>query len=251
MARVKKAMVVLLMAAAIGACTTETPEPRTGEPTAAPEPTRTAVAPDCPNQDSATSSLGSVRPGSLSADVDGDGSDDTMFLAVDEDAPAGCRAFLVADTSSGTLAEEISEPDITFDLGLPTLEGTVQVDGRPGDEIIVRVMAGASTLFVGLFTLYEDELERIEISGAAEYGNLFPSGGSVGHLEGSDCTEDGIVVSLATPRGKGYEVTRTFYSISATHAAPAGSQRDVVRPRNLDRFPEFAGPPFVNCGQQR
>jgi hypothetical protein len=186
----------------------------------------------------------------LSGDVDGDGSDDTLYLAVDPRGPEGCRAFVVAETGARRLAEEISDPDISFDLGLPTLESVAPVDGRDGDEIVTRILAGASTLFVGLFTVYEGELARIEVAGDSQFGNLFPSGGSVGHIEGSDCSDDGIVISLAVPRGKSYEVTRTFYSLSATEAEPTHTQSALVRPRNLNRYPELGGSPFVNCPPQ-
>ena len=242
MAPVRKVLLVLLVGAAIAAgCESES-----STPSATSSPTPERAEPDCPNQDSVTN--GARSPGSLSGDVDGDGSDDRVFLAVDADAPEGCKAFLVAETEGGALAEEISDPDISFDLGLPTLEGITQVDARPGAEVVVRILSGASTLFVGLFTVNEGELERIEIEGDTQYGNLFPSGGSVGHLEGSDCIEDGIVVSLAVPKGKGYDVTRTFYSLTATRAEPTGSATEFVRPRSLNRYPEFAGVPFSTCG---
>ena len=185
--------------------------------------------------------------GARSGDIDGDGSDDTVHLTVDPNGRQGCRAFVVVDTDGGRLAQEISDPDISFDLGLPSVESITPVDGRPGDEIVVRILAGASTLFVGLFTVYEDELERVQVAGQPQYGNLFPSGGSVGHLEGSDCSGEGIMISFAVPEGRHYKVTRTFYSLSATEAEPTHTEVALVRPRNLNRYPELGAPPFSNC----
>lgn len=244
-----KLLVVMVIATIMAGCDSST-SGESSAPPATPSPDRSpaAAAPDCPNQDEVMSSAGFVRPGPLTGDVDGDGTPDTMFLAVNPDAPQGCRAFLIVDTGSGTLVEEISDPDISFELGLPTLESIVPIDDRPGDEVVVRILTGASTLFVGLFTVHDGALVRIEVAGDAEFGNLFPSGGSVGHMEGSDCTIDGIVVTSAVPEEEGYEVTRNLYSVTETTADPSGSEVDHVRSQNLgDRYPELGGPPFSSC----
>jgi hypothetical protein len=247
---VAKALFFLLALVGIAAgCDPGSPG-STPRATVAETPPGDSREPDCPNQDAVTSDPGAVRSGTLVGDVDGDGSDDTMFLAVDVDSPVGCQAFLVADIGGGTLAEEISDPDISFDLGLPTLDGLIEVDGRSGAEVSVRILTGASTLFVGLFTVIDGELERVEVAGESEYGNLFPSGGSVGHLEGSDCAEDGIVVTLALPKERGYEVTRSFYTLDDARAEPGERDVGYVWPRNLDKFPELAGPPFSHCGAE-
>jgi hypothetical protein len=247
---VRKRLLVLLAVMTMAAgCSSDSPNPSTA-PSPNQRSTPARAEPNCPNQDVTTSSIGSVPAESLAGDVDGDGADDTVFLAVDPEGPEGCRAFVVADTGTGRLAEEVSDPDISFDLGLPTLEGTMQIDGRPGDEIIVRIMTGASTLFVGLFTVLDGELERVKVAGDSEFGDLFPSGGSVGHLEGSDCTEDGIVVTVALPKERGYEVTRSFYTLDDARAKPGERDVSYVWPRNLDKFPELAGPPFTHCGAE-
>ena len=245
----RKAALVLAVTAIIAiGCPSSSPDPEAADtPAAGPStrPTDRHVEPDCPNQEAAVA--GSRTQGSRAGDIDGDGSDDMVYLAVDQNGPQGCRAFVVADTEGGRLAEEISDPDISVDLGLPTVESITPVDGRPGAEIVVRILAGASTLFVGLFTVHEGELERVQVAGQPQYGNLFPSGGSVGHLEGSDCSGDGIMISLAVPEGRHYEVTRTFFSLSATMAEPTHTEVAFVRPRNLNRYPELGAPPFSDC----
>jgi hypothetical protein len=249
MAPVRKALTVLIaIATIVTSCESGAPGD-SSTTTPADDQSPEAAEPDCSNQDAVISSPGAVRSGNLTGDVDGDGSDDRLLVAVDTDSPKGCQAFLVADTGAGKLAEEISDPDISFDLGLPSLESVVPVDARPGDEVVVRILAGASTLFVGLFTVHDGELERIELTGdVAQYGNLFPSGGSVGHLEGSDCVADRIVVSLALPKKLRYEVTRNFYTLSETKAEQADSETAVVRAKDLNRYPEFEGTPFSHCG---
>jgi hypothetical protein len=249
MAPVRKTLPVLIaIATIVTACESGTPGDSSAT-TPADDQLPEAAEPDCSNQDAVISSPDAVRSGTLKGDVDGDGSDDTMFLAVDTASPGGCQAFLVADTGAGTVAEEISDPDISFDLGLPSLESVIPVDERAGGEVVVRILAGASTLFVGLFTVHDGELERIEVTGdAVQYGNLFPSGGSVGHLEGSDCVADRIVVSLALPKKSRYEVTRNFYTLSETKAEQADSETAVVRAKDLTKYPELEGTPFSHCG---
>jgi hypothetical protein len=87
----------------------------------------------------------------------------------------------------------------------------------------------------------------VRVSGTSTNGNLFPTGGSVGHIEGSDCAGDGVVISSAVPAGKKYEVTRTFYDFEETTLVPRGSDRHVVGAASLNNYPEFAGPPFARC----
>ena len=251
MVPVRTTLLVLIVISTIAAaCDSGSSGASRAAPNSSPSARRSpdSPAPDCPNQDEVVSTPEALRPGRMTGDVDGDGADDTLLLAVDPDSPQGCRAFIVVETATGPLVEEISDPDISFDLGLPTIDGVVPVDGRPGDEIVVRILTGASTLFVGLFTVLDGELERVEVTGEeAQYGNLFPSGGSVGHMEGSDCAELGIVVSLALPKGARYEVTRTHYTFSGTRLEPAATESAVVAAGRLDKYPEFGGPPFSFC----
>jgi hypothetical protein len=247
MARVRRTLVVLIVIATFAVACESGSSGEPSETTATEDRSSPPIEPDCSNQAEVIADPESVRSRRLSADVDGDGRDDTLSVAVNPDSPQGCRAFLVAATGAGSMAEEISDFDISFDLGLPTLEGVVQVGDGPGGEAVVRIVAGASTLFVGLFTVHEGRLQRIEVAGDAQFGNLFPAGGSVGHLEGSDCTQDGIVISTGVPKGRGYEVTRTFYSVMGSRAEPTGTETDFVRSRDLNRYPELAGIPFLNC----
>ena len=141
------------------------------------------------------------KEGSLEGDVDGNGASDVVSLLVNENGSRGCKAFVVVDTATEDLLAPIVDENIAFSLGFPTLNALVQIDDRPGKEVVVDVTAGASTSFAGIFSAGGDALERIRLeSDALPYGDLFPYGGSVGHLEASDCAPDGgVVVSAATP----------------------------------------------------
>jgi hypothetical protein len=202
----------------------------------------------CPNASTVADNPAPRRRGHLTGDVDGDGSIDRISLAVDADARPGCRAFVVVQTAEGRLIAPIQERELQVDLGFPVLESIVGVDDRAGGEIVVRVAAGASTEFAGLFTVADDALERVRLNGP--HGNLFPSGGSVGHLEASNCGPDGgVVISTATTRGRRYALERRFYFFEGTSLVENESfaERRRVSPDALASFPEFGAPPFSMC----
>jgi hypothetical protein len=83
---------------------------------------------------------------------------------------------------------------------------------------------------------------------AMPQGDLFPYGGSVGHLESSDCaSKRRVVVSAATPSGRRYQLERRFFAVHGTRLILEATDRLLVDIRDLDDYPEFAGPPFVSC----
>jgi hypothetical protein len=143
----------------------------------------------------------------------------------------------------------------------PTLNSLIQLDFEPGEEIVVNLEAGASTQFVGVFKLTADGIERITIEGrgpgpfAQEIAqeNLFPFGGSVGHLEAVDCLNPALIVmSAATPKGNSadrYKVERRFFRLEGTVLSlqPEANEVHEVEGLTVDSFREFAGSPFLSC----
>jgi hypothetical protein len=225
------------------ACDEGVATPRSTAPTRRPSPTPTETE-VCPNRDDAR-----VEPGSLRGDVDGDGGEDVVRIAVDEGGAPGCLAFVAVETSRGELVAPIRDENMDFSLGFPALNTLAEIDGRPGSEVVVDVTAGASTAFAGVFTSLAGRLERMRIKGdPLGYGELFPYGGSVGHLESSDCARDGgIVVSVATAFASRYELKRNFFSIAGPSLTLEDTQRVRIELRELQDFPEFAGLPFASC----
>jgi hypothetical protein len=230
--------IVLSVACDEGAAT-----PRSAAPARRPSATP-AETEACPNRDDAR-----VEPGSLRGDVDGDGADDVVRIAVDEEGAPGCMAFIVVETSDGELVAPIADENMEFSLGFPALNTLAEIDREPGSEVVVDVTAGASTAFAGVFTSLDGRLERMRIKGdPLGYGELFPYGGSVGHLESSDCARaGGVVVSVATPLADRYELTRSFFSIAGPTLTLEDTQRLRLELRELQDFPEFAGLPFASC----
>lgn len=189
--------------------------------------------------------------GAFGADLDDDGLDEQLILAKDPGGPRGCQAILgVIGASLGRLYLPIDD-EVSFDLGLPAVSGVTEIDGAAPKEIVVNLLSGASTGFAGLFSIKDGRLVRIVLEGDSPYSRLFPFGGSVGHLEGSDCSGRGtIVISSATAVGRGrYKVVRRFFeSIGAAFVLDEqATETEKVEPKDLKSFPEFGGAPFASC----
>jgi hypothetical protein len=180
-----------------------------------------------------------------------DDNDDRAWIVVDAEGEQGCRAWLVVDTAAGIGGLAIDRSDAPTGGGLPRLAGLAAIDERPGAEVVVNMLAGASTEFVAVFSMGGGGLEQLTIAGDDAYGDLFPTGGSVGHLEASDCptgTTASVVVSLAVPLGRRYEVTRTFYVTRDGMLRRDRIEREVIRdPQDLESYQEFLGSPFGTC----
>jgi hypothetical protein len=207
---------------------------------------------DCPNQAEVIADAEAYSAGALNADVDGDGESDEVSLAIDEGAAdPECRYFLVVKTNGALQSLAIEQEGLEGSLRAPSLVTAGQIDGVDGLEVVVSLLSGASTDFSGVFTSEDGALRRVGIEGGPA-GDLFPSGGSVVQVAGSDCTSDGgVVISEAIasgPPGR-YEVSRRFYE-------PADDELQISRDlteelvlveAELSQLPEFRSPPFGSC----
>lgn len=220
-----------------------------------------AQAPDAPRSDPPSTGCSnedemradeSARRGDIRGDVTGDGAADEIFIAVDEGAEIGCRAFLFVRSEEGTSAASLDLEDIDFRLGLPALSGLKQIDGDGGNDVIVDMAAGASTLFSGVFVLGSGGLEQVRIEGSTPpTEDLFAHGGGVAQLSAAGCAADGgVLVSTAVAEGRRYRVDRHTYEFDGVTLGrnPTRDETQRLRLEMIPRsFPEFAGPPFSNC----
>lgn len=264
---------VLVAAAVLAACSAD-PDPASDLPpgvtegspnvlpaTVTPSATPTAGSGGCANEDAVASDpVRQIGP-STEADIDGDDVADRVSLAADPSGPEGCRTFLVIKLgSASTVAAPVWEIGSQGGLPQPRVHGFIDIDGRPGAEVVVDEAAGASTQFVGAFVLAGEELRRITIAGDPEPetapggSDLFPYGGSVGHLSAVDCTEDGVVISAATPgtepgdAGTGnYDIERRFYTLDGSVLKKGDVEVHHVPIDQLERFREYAAGPFGSC----
>jgi hypothetical protein len=213
---------------------------------------------DCANEEDAVVDAVS-QTGILEDDVDGDGESDSVFLVEDDEGEPGCKSFIVVRTA-GTQYSTAADPTGTpRSMSTPTLNSLAEVNGREGVEIVINVEMGASTQFAALFTFSSGGIEPIELKGkgpgpfASGLGDLFPFGGSVGHLDAVDCTNEGdVVMSAAIPSGDSadaYEVERRFFRVQGSKLVldKDRTRVEVVDAAGVDEFPEFSGSPFLSC----
>ncbi|MBA3349252.1 MAG: hypothetical protein H0T12_01730 [Actinobacteria bacterium] len=222
-------------------------EQRTPEPS----PDR-AVASQCSNEAATVSDPAHRTQGVLRGDVDGDGRPEDVWLSIDRRAKTGCQVFLAVSSGSSTHSLAIVQPELNLASFPPALNVLAPIDARPGLEVVVDLVTGASTRFVGVFSTEPEALARVRFDGpSALPPGLFPYGGSVAHLDGVDCTrqQGTFVVSSASPRAKRFEIVRRFYRIAldGSTAVPLRSQRHTVDSAALSRYSELFSTPFAGC----
>lgn len=234
-----------------------TPAPAAGAPspvdTATPQPSPGPVgASECPNQKAVVADGQKRAPGRLRGDLDGDGRAETVWLAIDDGAEAGCQVFLTVASGPQLRSVPIVQPELNLALAPPSVIGMARVDPEPGLEVVVDLVIGASTRFVGLFGMQGEDLTRIGFDGPGTLPrDLFAYGGSVAHIDGVDCARPlgTVVVTNATPRAERYTVVRRYYRMShgGSTLLSQRTERRVVPPKALNRFSELASPPFAGC----
>lgn len=241
------ALSVLLLGWLVAGCTSDTPRRAPASP--APEISATSA---CPGETEIIGSEENRLPGELEGDVDGDGAPDQISLFDGEGEP-GCEAFLTVRTGNSIVSTPVADDSFSLEGRLPSLVGAAQIDGQEGNEVIVRLLTGASTEFLGLFSMGGGDLRRVTVQ-KGEFGNVFPSGGSVGHLEQSDCGDDpgSILIVTAVAQGDTYLVRRAAYNFTAGAFVPdanASGKRSVpLEDLGTDAVPELSsGAPFGSC----
>ena len=235
----------LALAFALAGCDEDkTPEP------VSPAATPTVAAGDSGCALQAALEQGSRLGGELRGDVTGDGSEDVVYLIRHPEGAPGCVDLLFAETENEILGSALTDGR-DYALAQPRLNSLAAIDREPGAEIVVDLEQGASTQFVGIFTVRDDELERIRFQGESGQADLFPYGGSVGHIEASDCGETvgTVVVSIAVPKGEMYEVERSVYRFEAVDLVldRGASERIEVAADEVQDLPEYRSPPFGTC----
>jgi hypothetical protein len=225
--------------------------------TATVSPTPSVAVPTCPEQQGSIEDPNLQQPGRLVGDLDDDGTADEVYLVVDRDGEPGCQAFLVAESDTELRSVPVEIVDIPFELGFPRLISMPLIDDRPGAEVVVGVLAGASTQFAAVYTVVDGNLVQVRREGAVRAeDSLLAFGGSVGHQDAFDCAPEVgqgvVVVSSAEPVGGGARfryVRRFFVSPEPGVVAEDPSLREegTVRFNRFDTLHEFPNAPFGSC----
>ena len=215
--------------------------------TGAPTPTGTPTPPCGPEIEA-----GERLPGALEGDVDGDGRIDDVFLVRSETAAPECRTLLVVESELGTYAVSTEDPSTPYSLLQPRLNRLAYVDDVGGAEVLVDVESGASTQFLGMFTIVAGILERVQLEGDSGLGDLLPYGGSVGHIEASNCPLDrvedqDVVIAVATPRGPRYLIERTYYDLDGATLVPVAREEERLPVEALSQEHDYVTSPFGSC----
>lgn len=206
---------------------------------------------DCPNASEAVAS-GERVGGEVSGDVDGDGSEDVVYVVRDPNGPAGCQTFLVVEASDVTLSTVTEDPGVSYALQTPRVNSLVQVDGEGGLEVLVDLEQGAATQFLGMFTIANGTLMKVRIGGGSAYGDLFPYGGSVGRLEASNCAgEKGadLLIAMATANATDYTIRTVLYEMQGAtlQPLPRNEQPPIVTGADVAASEGFDSSPFGDC----
>lgn len=236
-------LAVVLLAPACSPQSASGPRPVPREPRA-----QTFSMSECPGVKAAEISR---PPGpSSSGDVDGDGHSDSVYVVVDRAGEPGCSALVVVSSRASLEAAALDDGVVSFELGLPRLSSLVNIDSEEGLEVVVDIAVGASTAFVGVFSMASGRLERVRSTRLPNIpAGLFAHGGSVGHLDAVDCRRKLVMISSAVSQGRGYEVTRRFLEPGGDRWRLRGSltTRSSIRPQHIARFEEFSAAPFSSC----
>jgi WD40 repeat protein len=212
----------------------------------------------CLSEDEAAGDVSLRKPGSLHGDVDGDGLDDEVWVAIDtRSEELTCRYFLVVETAEGRVATRI---DLTYTEGtndeLVTVQSLVDIDDKEGLEVFVHLQRGLVE-FGAIYTMSGRILApAVSTEPDGVENGLFSYGGGESAMSGVDCTgKPGIiVVSGAHRKGNGWVVERNYLRLEGSEfRLYEQSERYELTNQELEessleeRFHEFEPIAFPSC----
>lgn len=202
---------------------------------------------ECEDQDAVAADPGARGEGTVQAELVASASTAEVWIATDPDGERGCEAFLVAGIEDEIFSVPLGAED-PAPFTPPQVTGAAEIDGRPGAEVIVQMLTGASTAFYAIFSAGGGELERLTVDGGP-FGDLFPSGGGAAQAHASDCSAGGrVVISSALSDGDSVRIERLEFAFEKDGFDRIDRVRDEVEPVALaDVAPEFDGTPFGGC----
>jgi hypothetical protein len=173
----------------------------------------------CPRPALQPGDLRLASAGNLSADVDGDGRPDRVYVLLHRHSAQSCRFLLVARSKSRAYVGYLRQAGADHEWpnrDAPVLDVAAPIDAVGGEEVVVAVAAGASTTSVGVYSVRDGFLVRLRVSKAAFEPNTFAYGGSLPSSFSVDCipgrrrlvAETGF---MNNPNGLTVKVDRSLY----------------------------------------
>jgi hypothetical protein len=190
----------------------------------------------------------------MQGNLDGDGNPDIVWVGARR-RNGLCRYFVFArSTRFGRSRVLVPTPD-RFSRSSMRFAGRpfalVRIDEVPGQEVAVRLLAGASVQPFGFFTMRFGSLIRMPIGDTSPPlggRDMFAFGGGLSLMYGTDCAfakaPRTVVFSQAFPKANGprYVVVRRWYQVRGASFARTRhpTERSLVRFARLRmRFREF------------
>jgi hypothetical protein len=187
----------------------------------------------------------------LDGDVDGDGRADAVEVVVSGRRLPRCTVSVTVSTAAATMRARFPSSG-----GIPVLavpQELRQIDGRPGDEVVVTLDGPAPALVVlgarggrlirlGTFSVGPSIFEGS--------GGMVLGPGQV--LGGADCVAGSSIVSSTAHSDdvSTWDVVRHFYRPTASgyRIVPSRTERRTSTAAGLRAFPELSPPvPFTDC----
>lgn len=188
----------------------------------------------CPD-DGPVPPAGATEVTEVTADVDGDGSDDRVASYERAD---GTRRIGVELTSGGSAAVDAgTATGIDGPVALRVLGGADL--GGDGETIFAVTGAGASVIVVGLFQFVECALSPVVFSSGQPVA--LPVGGGITHGNGIACTSGGLLaLSAMSSDGETFAADQSRYRIDGNTLVQVGTDTTTLaRPGDaaaIDRY---------------
>lgn len=156
--------------------------------------------------------------GPIKGDVDGDGSSDRVYTVGLASTKDRCRFYVMAQLASGevvgaaiaTQRHVLENDDLRFDLRPSEV---VEVDGNPGQEVMIETGRGATGSSFLMFSLREGQLR--ELTKEEEGDRQFIVAASAGYGASWGCVSPAVIfeTSFEAAAGNRYEGTTQIFRL--------------------------------------
>jgi hypothetical protein len=209
------------------------------------------VAPTCDGSETAATYRTKGR--ALIGDLDADGSGDRVTLRVDKTRPALCRHLLVVELANDKTSVA-RVPPLPWPGTDPQLLLLVEIDGRPGLELVIAMSPAAVYRPGAVFALRRGALVRMRLEPASVPAlfplyDEFPSGVDCAGPAGTIVVTQSRIAAGGDAR---LDITRSFYRAAGTRFSRVRDEHVQVDVGSeaQRRWPEVRGDPFIRCSDR-